>query len=122
MGNPDGEIPMTNVGGTGPVFGAGYPAKIWRHFMLDANGPLPVVNFPPPDVSAFRSRYLTELGRQTSYISPYQTPTSTVPTTTPTTVATVTTAPPVTPTTKPKHHPPPPTPKTTPPTTAPIGP
>jgi membrane peptidoglycan carboxypeptidase len=124
MGNPDGEIPMTNVGGTGPVFGAGYPAKIWRQFMIDANSPLPVLDFTKPDDTLFnRPRFITELGRKFTAGPPIDFSTTTVPNTTPPppTVPTVTTNPPVTPTTK--HPPPPPTtPKTTPPTSAPIGP
>ena len=70
MGNPVGEIPMTNVGGV-TVFGATYPAQIWRKFMLDATGPLPPLDFAPPDAAPFiRSRFISELGRRISYRSP----------------------------------------------------
>ena len=36
MGDPAGETPMTNVGGIS-VFGATYPAEIWRAFMEDGD-------------------------------------------------------------------------------------
>ena len=63
MGNPSGEIPMTNVGGV-TVFGATYPAQIWRKFMLDATGPLPPLDFTQPDDTLFNhSRFISELGR-----------------------------------------------------------
>jgi penicillin-binding protein 1A len=73
MGNPDGEIAMTNVGGI-TVFGATYPARIWRTFMENANAPLPPLPFPAPDNSLFDNpRYITELGRRTSgYVPTYR--------------------------------------------------
>jgi penicillin-binding protein 1A len=72
MGNPDGEIPMTNVGGI-TVFGATYPARIWRTFMEGANASLPPNDFAQPDNSLFDNpRYLTELGRRTyRYVPSY---------------------------------------------------
>jgi penicillin-binding protein 1A len=85
MGNPDGEIPMTNVGGI-TVFGATYPAKIWRAFMESANAPLPNLDFAPPDNTLFdHARYLTELGRRTyTYVPSYNynnSPSNTTPAT-----------------------------------------
>jgi penicillin-binding protein 1A len=106
MGNPDGEIPMTNVGGI-TVFGATYPARIWRTFMEGANAPLPPTDFSAPDDTLFsHSRYLTELGRRTtSYVPSYNPP----PNPTPETQAPVVTEP--TPTSvvapQPQSNPPP---------------
>ena len=118
MGNPNGEVAMTNIGGTGPVFGAGYPAKIWREFMLAATASLPPnSDFPPPDRSLYnRPRFITELGRNFALLplAPLF-PTTTVPgvIVTPTTVPGVVTVPPVsTPVTRPKPRP------TVPPTTS----
>jgi penicillin-binding protein 1A len=99
MGNPDGEIPMTNVGGI-TVFGATYPARIWRSFMEDANAPLPDIDFAQPDETLFsRARYLTELGRKTYSYHPsynYNTTPNTTPATTPTVTEPPQTAPPPT--------------------------
>ena len=87
MGNPDGEIPMTNVGGI-TVFGATYPARIWRSFMEDANAPFPPLDFSQPDDTLIgRPRYLTELGRRTYTYVPsynYNAPSNTTPATSPT--------------------------------------
>jgi membrane peptidoglycan carboxypeptidase len=70
MGNPLGEVPMTNVNGI-RVFGATFPALIWRHFMEDATNPLPVVPFGEPDDTLYsHSRFITELGRKTTYQAP----------------------------------------------------
>lgn len=83
MGDPDGEVPMSNVGGTGPVFGAGYPAKIWRAFMTAATDPLPVVDFPQATVPDPRAKFITELGRKNTFVPEgggSTTTTSTVPT------------------------------------------
>jgi membrane peptidoglycan carboxypeptidase len=110
MGNPSGEIPMTNVGGV-TVFGATYPAQIWRKFMLDATGPLPPLDFAPPDPTPFiRSRYISELGRRVTYRSPSQNFTSTTAPTSATTIAptpTPTTGPPMSTPKKKKDTPPP---------------
>ncbi len=48
MGSPEGNVPMTNVGGT-RVTGGSYPARIWSAFMGDALAGQPAVPFPPPD-------------------------------------------------------------------------
>jgi membrane peptidoglycan carboxypeptidase len=81
MGNPSGEIPMTNVGGI-TVFGATYPALIWRQFMTDATSPLPPLDFPAPTKPSFgQARFVSELGRRTytsRSVTPFV-PTSTVP-------------------------------------------
>jgi membrane peptidoglycan carboxypeptidase len=124
MGDPNGEVAMRNIGGTGPVFGAGYPAKIWRAFMGDATASLPVVQFAEPAPTSVRPRFITELGRKLTFVPSQSATTTTVPVT-PTSVVTPTTVkkghkPPVkTPTTA--HKPPPTTPHTT-PATAPSGP
>jgi penicillin-binding protein 1A len=101
MGNPLGEVPMTNVNGI-TVFGATFPAHIWRHFMEDATAPLPEVPFTEPDDTLYsHSRFITELGRRTTYVPADYPRTSTIPATTPATVATPTTKA-TTPTPKPK--------------------
>ncbi|MFM7225147.1 MAG: transglycosylase domain-containing protein [Actinomycetota bacterium] len=76
MGDPRGELPMVGLP-SGPVFGAGYPARIWREFMLGALGDLPDGEFAEPDRRAWPSpRYVSERGRQQYYVSE---PTTTVP-------------------------------------------
>ena len=119
MGNPQGEVPMSNVGGI-RVFGATYPARIWREFMLGASGSLPPIDFQPPDRTLYnRSRFISELGRKFSFVPATGDTTTTVPGA-PTTVPTPTSV--VTPTTR---RPPVKTPRTTvppvtePPTTTP---
>ncbi len=91
MGDPNGEVAMRNIGGTGPVFGAGYPAKIWRAFMQDATASLPVVDFPKPTAQNNRARYITELGRQLTFVPPAGAVTTTTLPVTPTSVSTPTT-------------------------------
>lgn len=77
MGDPRGELPMVGLP-SGPVFGAGYPARIWREFMLGALGDAPDGDFAAPDRDAWPSpRYVSERGRQRYYS--YQ-PATTVPT------------------------------------------
>ncbi len=113
MGNPSGEIAMRNVGGTGPAFGAGYPAKIWGAFMQSATAALPVIQFLDPTVPPPPPRFIDELGRKFTYQAPINFgPTTTLPPTpVVTTAPTATTVPKTTKTTvppkKPPHHPPP---------------
>jgi len=116
MGDPNGEVAMRNVGGTGPVFGAGYPAQIWRSFMQDATAPLPVVQFAKPAQENDSARFITELGRKLTFVPPDSATTTTLPLTptsvaTPTTVKKGTKRPGTTPTTA---HPLPTTPATVP--------
>jgi membrane peptidoglycan carboxypeptidase len=87
MGNPKGEVPMSNVGGQ-TVWGAGYPAQIWRAFMETATDPLPVLDFIPPDEEQWgRPRHITEYGRRTnSYVQSGPRSTSPPATGAPTTV------------------------------------
>ena len=94
MGNPDGEIPMTNVGGI-TVFGATYPARIWRTFMEDASASLPPLDFSAPDSTLFNQpRYVSELGRKTTvYIPSYTVPAPTDTTPASSTAPTVVTTP-----------------------------
>lgn len=47
IGYPDTQIPMTNVHG-GSVWGGGFPATIWKDFMLSALKDVPAVDFPAP--------------------------------------------------------------------------
>jgi membrane peptidoglycan carboxypeptidase len=99
MGNPKGEVPMSNVGGQ-TVWGAGYPAQIWRAFMEAATDPLPVIDFIPPDEAQWgRPRYITEYGRRANSYVPSSGPrvNTPAPTVAPTTVAApAPTTPPVT--------------------------
>ncbi len=48
IGYPDEQIPMTNVHG-GSVWGGGFPATIWKYFMLDATEDLPERDFRKPN-------------------------------------------------------------------------
>ena len=107
MGDPLAETPMTNVGGIS-VFGATYPADIWKAYMEAAHANMPVVDFTPPDENLWPSPgSIDEYGRkQGSY---YRSSSSSSSNTTPTTVVAVapasvptTSAPPVvSPTTSP---------------------
>jgi penicillin-binding protein 1A len=109
MGDPNGETPMTNVGGIA-VFGATYPAHIWAAFMQAALAKEPVVDFIQPVESLWPApARIDEFGRHVYYSSP-----GPVVTAAPTTLApVVTTTLPFTPPTVP--------PTTTPPT-SPTGP
>jgi penicillin-binding protein 1A len=51
VGYPKGEISLYNVEGVGEVAGGTLPAEIWHDFMGPAVGPLPVENFPTPDLN-----------------------------------------------------------------------
>ena len=69
MGSPEGNVPMTNVGGI-RVTGGSYPARIWSAFMGDALAGQPAVPFPPPEpvrrgktVGGRSSRYQEDDGR-----------------------------------------------------------
>src|SRR5258708_35093812 len=48
MGDPAGEVPMTNVDGIS-VVGGSFPARIWKAFMEDALAGQPALDFPEPD-------------------------------------------------------------------------
>jgi penicillin-binding protein 1A len=104
MGDPNGETPMTNVGGIA-VWGASYPADVWAAFMKAAHTGMPVHNFIPPNESLWPdNEQIDEYGRgYNSYATSYDTP-ATTPTTSPATTpaATTPTEPPiVAPTTSP---------------------
>jgi penicillin-binding protein 1A len=47
IGYPDEQIPMTDVHG-GSVWGGGFPATIWKQFMMEATRDMPVSDFPQP--------------------------------------------------------------------------
>jgi penicillin-binding protein 1A len=113
MGDPLGEHSMSNVGGIS-VFGATYPADIWKAYMEAAHAKLPVVDFIAPVESLWPSpQRIDEFGRhQSSYSSRQYVPTQTTiatvvpittPTTTPPPIVAPTTSPP--PTTKPGKPP-----------------
>jgi len=61
IGYPDKQIPMTNVHG-GSVWGGGFPATIWKNFMLVATEDMPVEDFPKPkeyiQFKKFNGRYV----------------------------------------------------------------
>jgi penicillin-binding protein 1A len=118
MGNPDGEIKMV-IGGR-QVFGADYPAKIWRAFMLSALSSLPVVQFTPPDRALIpRASYISETGRRPTF--GFNTaPATTVPATVPVTTPTPTTSSKKPVITTPHTRPSPPTTAEPPPTTSPV--
>ena len=46
MGNPQAEVPMSDVGGI-PVYGGTYPAHTWHDFMASALSDQPPAGFPP---------------------------------------------------------------------------
>ena len=70
---------MTNVGGI-TVFGATYPARIWRTFMQNATAPLPALDFAQPNNTLFEhSRFISELGRRVSFLPQYSPPPLSVP-------------------------------------------
>jgi len=50
MGNPEGDVPMTNVGGI-RVYGGTYPARIFRAYMSAALAGMEPVSFPAPQAS-----------------------------------------------------------------------
>jgi penicillin-binding protein 1A len=51
VGYPKGEISLYNVEGVGEVAGGTLPAEIWRDYMSEAVGNLPVKSFPTPDLN-----------------------------------------------------------------------
>jgi penicillin-binding protein 1A len=106
MGDPLFPTPMTNVGGIS-VFGATYPADIWKAYMEAAHQKLPVVDFAEPNEDLWPAPgRIDEYGRKQGS---YYRSSSSSSDTTPTTIATVapasvppTSAPPiVSPTTSP---------------------
>jgi penicillin-binding protein 1A len=125
MGDPNGETPMTNVGGIS-VWGASYPADVWAAFMKAAHTGAPVHNFIPPNEELWPdNEQIDELGRgynsYSSYSSYDDTP-DPIPATTPVSAPAATTPPGptvppiVTPTTSPPprtvpNNPPPTTPQ-----------
>jgi membrane peptidoglycan carboxypeptidase len=124
MGDPNAETPMTSVGGIS-VFGATYPADVWRDYMKAALASQPKLDFKLPVPTLWpRPQSISEEGRGTSsyysnnyYNNNYSTTTLApliVPPVSATTVPRIvapTTAPPVTV----PHKPPPTTPPTAPP-------
>jgi membrane peptidoglycan carboxypeptidase len=108
MGDPLARTPMTNVGGIS-VFGATYPADIWKAFMEAALTNVPVVDFIAPNEDLWpNSGSIDEFGRKESsyrrYSSSSSSSSDTATTVTETTLpaAPSTTAPPiVAPTTSP---------------------
>ena len=71
VGYPKGEISLYNVEGVGSVAGGTLPAEIWHDFMGPAVGPLPVENFPTPDLNG--GTYIS--GSGTYSYSQYSSPT-----------------------------------------------
>ena len=91
MGNPQGEVPMVNVGGAPQVYGGTFPAHTWHDFMLSALGSQTWIPFSPPNMAALPPpKYITSpslvhddvLDHNGGYVSlptPYQ-PSSPAPT------------------------------------------
>jgi penicillin-binding protein 1A len=73
VGYPRGEIPLYNVEGVGQVAGGTLPAEIWHDFMGPAVGPLPVENFPTPDLNG--GSYISGTGTYGYGSSQYPSPT-----------------------------------------------
>jgi penicillin-binding protein 1A len=85
MGNPNGEIPMRNVGGI-TVFGGTYPARIWGAFMRSATNGLPALDFPAPNRFLLpRPSFISETGRRTGFGGFIQSGNTPVPTSPPAT-------------------------------------
>jgi penicillin-binding protein 1A len=83
MGDPNGETPMTNVGGIA-VWGASYPADVWAAFMKAAHTGLPVRDFTPPEEELWPDReQIDELGRGYNSYRSYDNSPDTTPATTP---------------------------------------
>jgi penicillin-binding protein 1A len=100
MGHPKENKAMRGLP-VGPVFGATYPAQIWRRFMEKAIETVPEADFAPPDQSLWpRPSYINEFGRRVTISAPPVTTAPPAPTTAPPTTVTPTTRRP-TPTTKP---------------------
>jgi membrane peptidoglycan carboxypeptidase len=122
MGNPENELPMTNVGGI-TVFGGKTPARIWGAFMRPATQDLPALDFPAPNEALWPPRqFIGELGRRFGFSSGFSNPQNTTPGTegsAPTTQSTPTTAPTSNNPKKPKKGPPPTQPSSG--TTIPLG-
>jgi penicillin-binding protein 1A len=110
MGNPENELPMTNVGGI-TVFGGKTPARIWGAFMRPATQDLPALDFPAPNEDLWPPRqYISELGRRFGYSSGRSYTPATTPATvgsTPPTTGTPATVPTTNKPHKPKKDPPP---------------
>jgi penicillin-binding protein 1A len=92
MGDPDAQVPMTNVHGTRGVTGGSFPATMWRKFMYSADRAYPYKQFATPKVWAKYDRFFVSRFRSspTSTSLPSTTTTLAPPSTT-TTVRTSTT-------------------------------
>jgi membrane peptidoglycan carboxypeptidase len=67
MGDPAANTATHNVGGIS-VFGATYPAKIWRSFMEKATANLPPLDFTPPNTFFWpRPSFISEQGRRFTF-------------------------------------------------------
>jgi penicillin-binding protein 1A len=81
MGNPENELPMSNVGGI-TVFGGKTPARIWGAFMRPATQGLPALDFPAPNEALWPPRqYISEMGRRFGFSSGYSNTQETTPAT-----------------------------------------
>ncbi len=86
VGDPAGQVPMTNVGGI-TVFGGTYPAMIWHNFMASALASQPVLQFPAPSFTGFRKPSYILPPYAPGTLPPPTTTTTTIPPTTTTTTA-----------------------------------
>jgi membrane peptidoglycan carboxypeptidase len=95
MGDPDAQVPMTNVHGIRGVTGGSFPAMMWRKFMYTADRAYPYTQFTVPGVRAKYDHYfVSKYGAAPVSTSLPDTTTTLVPP--PTTPTTPTTAPPTT--------------------------
>lgn len=60
MGNPQAEVPMSDVGGIA-VYGGTYPARTWHDYSATVLADAPPVGFPPPPAN-LPSRFITSPG------------------------------------------------------------
>jgi penicillin-binding protein 1A len=89
MGDPDAQVPMTNVHGR-RVTGGSFPATMWKKFMYSADRAYPYKQFAAPKVWAKYDRYfVSQYGSYpTSTLLPTTTTTLTPPSTTSTSTST----------------------------------
>jgi penicillin-binding protein 1A len=92
MGDPDAQVPMTNVHGI-RVTGGSFPAIMWHKFMYAADRDYPLAPFATPAVWATYNRFfVSQYGSApTSTSLPITTTTSSTTTTIPTTTSSTTT-------------------------------
>ena len=81
MGDPDAQVPMTNVHGI-RVTGGSFPAIMWHKFMNTADRDYPLVQFAPPAIWATYNRYFVSKYGAAPTSTSLSTTTTTLPSTT----------------------------------------